>query len=314
MTTLLVAISGGHLTQLTMLAPRVADGDDVVWLTDDTAQSRSLLEGQTVYHVPTRPPRDYAGVMRDTGIALQAMRDHRVDRVISTGAQIALSALVPASARRVPFTYIESATRVTGISATGKVMERVPWVDRYVQYPHAVNSRWRYALSVFDGFRVEPVDDPPPIRRAVVTVGGNGDFGYRRLVEGARSAIDDLDGDVETLWQVGATDVSDVPITAVASLPSRELAAALHRADVVIGHAGTGTALAALSAGKVPVLAPRSVEHGEHVDAHQQDLARFLGDRGLAIVCDADAIRPSTLDTARRWRAVRSDDLAPVPL
>jgi UDP-N-acetylglucosamine--N-acetylmuramyl-(pentapeptide) pyrophosphoryl-undecaprenol N-acetylglucosamine transferase len=314
MTTLLVAISGGHLTQLTMLAPRVADGDDVVWLTDDTAQSRSLLAGQTVYHVPTRPPRDYPGVMRDTGIALQAMRDHRIDRVISTGAQIALSALVPASARRVPFTYIESATRVTGISATGKVMERVPWVDRYVQYPHAVNARWRYALSVFDGFHVEPVDDPAPIRRAVVTVGGNGDFGYRRLVDGARAALDDLDGDVETLWQVGATDVSDLPIAAVSSLPSSELAEALRRADVIIGHAGTGTALAALSAGKVPVLAPRSVEHGEHVDAHQQDLARFLGERGLAIVCEPTSLSASTLESARRWRAVRSEDLAPVPL
>jgi UDP-N-acetylglucosamine transferase subunit ALG13 len=167
---------------------------------------------------------------------------------------------------------------------------------------------------VFDGFRVEPVDHPAPIRRAVVTVGGNGDFGYRRLVDGARAALDDLDGSVETLWQVGATDVSDLPIDAVASLPSSELGAALRQADVVIGHAGTGTALAALSAGKVPVLAPRSVEHGEHVDAHQRDLARFLGDRGLAVVCEADAIRPSTLDTARRWRAVQSEHLAPVPL
>ncbi|QKJ20287.1 glycosyltransferase [Microbacterium hominis] len=313
MTTLLVAISGGHLTQLTMLAPRVAD-EDVVWMTNDTPQSRSLLEGQTVYHVPTRPPRDYAGVMADTRIAQRALRDHRIDRVISTGAQIALSALVPASTRRLPFTYIESATRVTGISATGKVMERVPWVERYVQYPHAVNDKWRYALSVFDGFRVEPVEDPAPISRAVVTVGGNGDYGFRRLIDGARRALDAVPGDVETLWQVGSTDVSDLPIDAVDSLPSARLNAALREADVVIGHAGTGTALAALAAGKVPVLSPRSVSFGEHVDGHQHDLAAFLADRGLAVVAEPQAISPSVLDTARRWRAARAADLETVAL
>lgn len=314
MTTLLVAISGGHLTQLTMLAPRIVDGDDVIWLTDDTAQSRSLLAGQTVYHVPTRRPRDYAGVMRDTRIAHRVLRRHRVDRVISTGAQIALTALVPASAERVPFTYIESATRVTGVSATGKVMERVPWVERFVQYPHAVNQKWKYALSVFDGFRVEPIDNPNPIRRAVVTVGGNGEYGFRRLIDSVRAALSDLDADVETLWQVGATDVSDLPISAVSSLPSRDLDQAMREADLVIGHSGTGTALAALAAGRVPVLSPRSVEHGEHVDAHQRDLARFLRDRGLAVVCEAPEIRPSTLVTAHGWRSVRSDDLTPVSL
>ncbi len=105
------------------------------------------------------------------------MRDHRVDRVISIGAQIALAALVPASARRVPFTYIESATRVTGISAMGMVMERVPWVDRYVQYPHAVNARRRYALRCSTA-SMSNWSTTPRHPTAVVTVGGNGDFGY----------------------------------------------------------------------------------------------------------------------------------------
>jgi UDP-N-acetylglucosamine transferase subunit ALG13 len=311
MTTLLVAISGGHLMQLRMLSARVAGGDDVIWMTDDTPQSRSLLAGEQVYHVPTRPPRDYAGVLRDTRIATRAISDHKVDRVISTGAQIALSALVPASTRRIPFTYIESATRVTGVSSTGKVMERVPWVDRYVQYPHAATGKWRYALSVFDGFEVEPVDVVRPLERAVVTVGGNGDFGFRRLIDGAARV---LPASVDTLWQVGSTDVSDLAMDAVVGVPSSQLDERMRAADVVIGHAGTGTALAALSAGKVPILSPRSVDHGEHIDRHQQDLAAFLGDRGLAIVREPDQITAADLDTARRWRATLASDLAPVSL
>lgn len=311
MTTLLVAISGGHLTQLKMLSGRIVD-DDVVWLTNDTAQSRSLLDGERVYHVPTRPPRDYAGVLRDTRVASKILRDHDIDAVISTGAQIALSALLPASHRRIPFTYIESATRVTGISTTGKIMERVPWVRRFVQYPHAVNERWAYALSVFDGFRAEdaPAADSE-IGRVVVTVGGNGDFGFRRLVDAAAAAIPPS---ADVLWQIGSTDPTDLPFETVTSVPSAELADALTAADVVIGHAGTGTALAALQAGKIPILSPRSVAYGEHVDAHQRDLADFLAERGLAIVCEPEELTRETLDLARRRRAVRSTDLAAVTL
>jgi len=332
MTTMLVAISGGHLAQLHMLAPRIAAGDDVVWMTDDTAQSRSLLDGQTVVHVPTRPPRDTLGVLRDTRIATRALTDHGVDRVVSSGAQIALSALIPALLRRVPFSYVESATRVTDLSTTGKVIDRIPNVRRYVQYPNRTSERWGYALSVFDGFQVEAVPErlasavggsvgdaagagagvaTRPIGRAVVTVGGNGEYGFRRLIE---SAVRALPADADVLWQTGSTDVSGLAIDAKPTVPSAELSAELARADVVIGHAGTGTALAALSAGKVPVLAARSVGHGEHVDAHQDDLAAFLAERGLAIVRPADAITVEDLEEASRWRVTRRDDLEPVTI
>lgn len=310
MTTMLVAISGGHLAQLHMLAPRITGGDHVVWMTDDTAQSRSLLDGEHVYHVPTRPPRDAVGVLRDTRVAQRAFAEHRIDRVVSSGAQIALSALIPALLHRVPFSYVESATRVTDLSTTGKLVDHIPSVRRYVQYPSRASGRWRYALSVFDGFKVEPVGERP-ITRAVVTVGGNGDFGFRRLVESAHRALPD---DTRVLWQTGSTDASGLGIDAVASVPSATLSAELTAADVVIGHAGTGTALAALSAGKVPVLAARSVDHGEHIDSHQDDLAAFLAERGLAVVCPADDITYDDLREASRWRVSRRDDLEPVAI
>ena len=209
-----------------------------------------------------------------------------------------------------PFSYVESATRVTDLSTTGKLVDRIPTVHRYVQYPNRVSGRWGYALSVFDGFRVERAEETP-ITRAVVTVGGNGDFGFRRLVESAERALPD---DATVLWQTGSTDASGLHIDAVAAVSSATLSAELAAADVVIGHAGTGTALAALSAGKVPVLSPRSVEHGEHIDSHQDDLAAFLSERGLAVVRQADEITYDDLREASRWRVSRRDDLAPVTI
>ena len=73
-------------------------------------------------------------------------------------------------------------------------------------------------------------------------------------------------------------------------LPADELRAACESADVVITHAGVGSALMALTAGKVPVLLPRRAELGEHVDNHQTDFGASLSDRRLAVSVDPDEL------------------------
>lgn len=65
-----------------------------------------------------------------------------------------------------------------------------------------------------------------------------------------------------------------------------QLMEAMGRARVVVAHAGVGTVLAALSAGKRPVLVPRRRECGEAVDDHQVELAHRLASEGLARVVD----------------------------
>lgn len=63
----------------------------------------------------------------------------------------------------------------------------------------------------------------------------------------------------------------------------------MHDADVVITHAGVGSAVTAIRAGKKPVLVPRLARYGEHVDDHQLQLAERLADFGLAVVCTPEA-------------------------
>ena len=53
--------------------------------------------------------------------------------------------------------------------------------------------------------------------------------------------------------------------------------AAIDQADLVIAHAGIGSALTAFDAGLCPVLLPHSAARGEHVDDHQQLIADDLG-------------------------------------
>lgn len=57
----------------------------------------------------------------------------------------------------------------------------------------------------------------------------------------------------------------------------------LQSARVVICHAGTGTVMSALSAGKCPVVAPRLARYGEHVDNHQLELVNGLAALGLIV-------------------------------
>lgn len=57
----------------------------------------------------------------------------------------------------------------------------------------------------------------------------------------------------------------------------------LVEARVVISHAGAGSILSALQAGKPLVLAPRTARFDEHFDDHQLELAEVLSERGRAV-------------------------------
>jgi UDP-N-acetylglucosamine--N-acetylmuramyl-(pentapeptide) pyrophosphoryl-undecaprenol N-acetylglucosamine transferase len=298
MTTLFVATTGGHLTQLDSLASRIPLNGDAVWVTHANEQSRSMLADRDVEFVPYVGVRNVPDVLRCIPAARRLMARHKVTRAVSTGSGIALGYLPYLAARGVECHYIESATRVTGPSLTGRVLKWVPGVRTYTQYPSWADHRWGYAGSVFDGYETTAVSrEPDAVVRVVVTVGAATQYPFRRLFEhlvpllapdGELSNVTGLP--VEVLWQTADTPVDDLPIHATPALPADELGAALSKADVVISHAGTGSALAALNAGRYPILAIRDPARGEQVDDHQHQLATELARRSLAMCRDAQSI------------------------
>jgi UDP-N-acetylglucosamine--N-acetylmuramyl-(pentapeptide) pyrophosphoryl-undecaprenol N-acetylglucosamine transferase len=68
----------------------------------------------------------------------------------------------------------------------------------------------------------------------------------------------------------------------------------------VIAHAGCGSALSALDAGKKPVLVARRESHGENVDDHQELLADELAARDLAVVRTVEELDDGDLRLAAR--------------
>jgi UDP-N-acetylglucosamine--N-acetylmuramyl-(pentapeptide) pyrophosphoryl-undecaprenol N-acetylglucosamine transferase len=307
--TLLVASTGGHLEQLWRLRGRLRPTlGEVEWATFDEAQSRSLLAGQVVHHVPYIPPRGYGEVARVMPEARRILRAGRFDRVVSTGSGIALAFLPVARALGVATHYIESAARADGPSLTGRIVSRVPGTRTYSQYPRWADERWQYRGSLFDGYDV--VEDRPvtAARRVVVTLGTMKTYGFRRALDAVCRVLPEvLTPDAEVLWQVGVTDASGLPVDARVDVPAAELHAAIAGADLVVAHAGIGSCLTALDAGRCPVVLPRRHAHGEHVDDHQELIAHELDRRGLAVRRLPDELTAADLRTAMA-RCVQTTD------
>ncbi|WP_202387881.1 glycosyltransferase [Nocardioides flavescens] len=296
--TLLVANDGGHLKQLHSLSSRLPTTGDRLWVTIESPQTRSLLAGEDVEYLLPSKPRDVWVAARNAVAARRILRSRDIELVVSTGSSLAAAVLPVAALHRIPTVYVESATRIDGPSFTGKILARLPGIRTLTQQRHWNLPGWSYTGSIFDGFEAAPEsatgDEHAPsgapakrVERVVVTVGTSEHYGFRRLVE---RLVAVLPPDVHVTWQTGSTDVSDLPVTARASMPASELVAEIAEADAVIAHAGTGSSLVALEQGKMPLLVPRRSDRGEHVDDHQHQIASDLSSRGLAHVVDADEL------------------------
>ncbi|HEX5909982.1 MAG TPA: glycosyltransferase [Thermoleophilaceae bacterium] len=312
MPTLLAASAGGHLDELIRLRPRLGPlGDDVVWVTFETPQSRSRLADENVVFLPLIAPRDYQALARSLPRARKLLSEIAPEAVVSTGSAIALSLIPLARARGIPCHYVESAARSDGPSLTGRLLAKVHGVHLYTQYADWTGKGWHYAGSVFDGFAPGPRLELADVSRVVVTLGMIKPYGFESLVE---KLLTLLPPTAEVLWQTGSTDVSRYPIEAHPTLPARELDAAMREADLVIAHSGIGSSLAAIEAGHAPLLVPRRGHRGEHVDDHQQLIAADLAERGLAIAREVDELTFDDVAYAAQARVQRVEASPPLML
>ncbi len=289
MTRLLVASTGGHLTELVLLAPRLSPPvEDELWVTFDSKQSRTLLADRNVRFIRDTPPRDWRGVVSNATVARRLYRELDVETVVSNGAGVALSFLPLAQAKGIPTHYIECSARTEGSSVTGRILQPLRRVNLYTQHEELANARWRYAGSVFDSYEPVDIPEPPSLRKVVITI-GTLDFSFRRLLDRLKAILPEQ---VEVVVQAGPESSHiDWPGAIVEAMmtPDR-LSALMEEADVVVAHAGIGSALMAFEAGKSPILVPRLKAYGEHVDDHQEQIAQKFSNRGLAVMADASKI------------------------
>ena len=73
----------------------------------------------------------------------------------------------------------------------------------------------------------------------------------------------------------------------------------VQQADLIISHAGAGTLLQVLQAGKVPVVMPRRREYGEIIDEHQMELVKALAAEGRIVPAFSPEELPPAIQQAR---------------
>jgi UDP-N-acetylglucosamine--N-acetylmuramyl-(pentapeptide) pyrophosphoryl-undecaprenol N-acetylglucosamine transferase len=113
----------------------------------------------------------------------------------------------------------------------------------------------------------------------LVTVGTN-EAPFDRLLE----AVGLLGESEPVTVQHGSSRVRPQNATCVPYMSFDELAAAARQARIVVTHAGVGSVLTALSAGRRPVVLPRLRRYGEAVDDHQLELAERLARDGVVVL------------------------------
>jgi UDP-N-acetylglucosamine transferase subunit ALG13 len=101
---------------------------------------------------------------------------------------------------------------------------------------------------------------------------------FQRLLE----ALGGLEVD-ELVVQYGSGSPPANAARAEAYMPFDAMLECFRAADRVITHAGVGSILCASREGHVPLVVPRRHDLGEHVDEHQAELTRALGEKGSVI-------------------------------
>ena len=99
---------------------------------------------------------------------------------------------------------------------------------------------------------------------------------FDRLVK----LVDELDADQKAI-QYGYSKYVPRAADAWQFLDFDQVRDAMVKADVVITHGGTGSIMLALSVGKKPIAVPRYKRFNEHVDDHQEQVVRKMGNLGL---------------------------------
>jgi len=118
---MLVCSSGGHLAQLVRLRPWWAQHDRV-WVTFDTPEVASVLEGERVvwaYHPTTRNAPNAA---RNLGLAWRSLRRERPDVVVSDGAGVAVPFFFVAKLLGIRTVFVEVVDRMTSRTLTGRLV------------------------------------------------------------------------------------------------------------------------------------------------------------------------------------------------
>ena len=280
----IVVSTGGHLEQALRRIVQLELQNRVTFFTPRNSQSESKLIDYTHHFVRNVRSRDVIGLVRACIQLFQLLQKRDFDYVLSTGAGVAIACAVVCKLRKIDFYYIESIARQNRPSMTGRILEKFRSVNLYSESKHFDSRRWNKIESFFSDYEMheelELVSTPTSLK-IFITVGTVHQFQFKRLVKLVESVLLTSDS---VVWQVGNLESAIKNGQAHKEMTDTEFSKNIRSADVVISHAGVGSILNTLDAGKYPILIPRLSKHNEHIDDHQFEIASLVASFNLAQV------------------------------
>lgn len=128
---------------------------------------------------------------------------------------------------------------------------------------------------------------------------GNANQPFPRLLEAVAGLAEKLPPPV--IVQHGHTPTGPGNYQRVAFLSMDQFMNQIKESDLLILHAGAGSILNALSAGKKPVVVPRREEFGEHINNHQVEFASMLAKAGRIFLVEDPKYLDNTIQEALCW-------------
>lgn len=149
MKVMLIASTGGHLSQLVNLADcwRAYERH---WITFRKPDAESALDGERVTWAHHPVTRNAGNAVRNFFLAIRVLRAERPDVLVSTGAGVALPFFLVARFLRIRTVYLEAFERLDSPALTGALVYPLTdyfclqWEDQRAMYPEGIHvgSAW----------------------------------------------------------------------------------------------------------------------------------------------------------------------------
>jgi UDP-N-acetylglucosamine--N-acetylmuramyl-(pentapeptide) pyrophosphoryl-undecaprenol N-acetylglucosamine transferase len=290
----IVVTTGGHLEQALRRMKQFDLGEAVTFFVPRNSQSESRLSEYKKHFIGNVRSRDLFGLIRVFVQLLSLLKKRDFDYVLSTGAGVAIACRVVCKVKGIDFIYIESIARQLAPSMTGRILAKMRTRNLYTESKNFDPQKWLTVKSLFSEYKqfsrvIGEIE--PKTFNIFVTVGTVHQYEFKRLVNLVNSVLTKADN---VVWQIGPLNGQGLQGKVFKELTSKEFAKNLSQADVVVSHAGVGSVLNVLDSGHFPILIPRRVEFGEHVDNHQMEIASVVYGLSLCTVI-TDALSRSDL-------------------
>jgi len=139
---------------------------------------------------------------------------------------------------------------------------------------------------------------------------GNAKQPFRRLLDAVVTLVNELPQPV--VVQQGNSRFSGTGCVVRPFMDMVEFEECIRQAELIISHAGAGSIIHAIRAGKIPVVIPRLVEYAEIVDDHQVEFARALAESGrIVLVQEPNDLMEAVREAMSRQRSAHTSNSVP---